>query len=365
MCFIDSRRRIQASASIFSDLLYRGHLRAIPTHLIFSTFLDNAQSFPSIIPPCCTVMWQIQPRMRYSSETTPRPVLPTELWDQIIDGVADIIDFWDSEMLQRRNNTLHACSLVARSWVPRSQTQLFRYVFLNSEVRATKLVEALYHLPALGRLVDVLIIRPKIYQDSEKWIYHALSTLPLSLPCLRKLAFRDFSSLDPSSIILTSHFSKVESLELAGSTEKSLARVVQFANQIPQLRKLNLRSCAWMLGSQCDNSKKHNLTTLSTAPMHTQCEEELLEWAIASGSTYALTTFRANSSGSGSTMDRVVQTCRSTLRELHLYLQSPLGGEKLGLGLIAPFLCVLTNYICSTTAYKSSRLAASCIGGLP
>ena len=274
--------------------------------------------------------------MRSSSEPIPRPVLPTEIWDQIIDVTAEIRRHWNFLLLQKRNRSLQACSLAARSWISRSQTQLFRYVYLYSKLRAMSLVKALSHNPTLGGYVYVFGMRPSPDDSSRKWIHQVLSILPPLLPRLRMLALKSHPSLDLTSIILTPHFRTLESLELEGSSEKSLTEIVQFINQFPQLRKLSIQDCVWKGRSQCDSSKKHNLTTLVMDSMTAECEEEVLEWVIASGSPSGLTAFRSSSTDIllAPTIHRVVQTYHSTLRELHLNIDISLEGEELSLELI-------------------------------
>ena len=177
-------------------------------------------------------------------------------------------------------------------------------------------MNSLAQSPALGQFVETLQIRP--HNEDERtcgWIFKALTTLPPLLPNLRELAFCELPDLRQECIVVLSRFRTVESLVLFDLQKQSLREIVLLISRFPQLRRLHVRNCHWELPGRYYSGKQHDLTTLRG-----NAYSSLLEWALASKSTSALTVFRAYSDVAGSAVDRVLQSCCSTLRELHLDL---------------------------------------------
>ena len=250
-----------------------------------------------------------------------RPAIPTEVVENIIDAVARLVWRFHRQGIEMRTCSLHACSLVARSWVPRSRIHLFRFVQLCSDWRARRFLNSLTQSPALGQYVETIQIWPRNRDERTcGWIFKTLSSLPLLLPHLCELAFCDLPDLRPECIAVLSRFGTVESLLLFELTRQSLWEVVQLINRFPQLRRLQLLGCDWKLPGRYYSRKQHSLTTLMANTPREGHDRPFLEWVLASKSTGALTTFRIQSDVAGSAMERVLWAGRSTLRELHLDL---------------------------------------------
>ena len=249
-----------------------------------------------------------------------RPAIPTEVVERIIDMVAELVDeiYWED--LEERSHILHACSLVGRAWVPRSRLHLFRDVLLSSDWNTRRFLDSLARCQALGQYVEILRVLPSNEDEmSCGWMFKALSTLPPSVPHLRELVFGQLPDLRPQCFAVLFRFSTVESLVLYDLGRQSLREVVLLISRFPQLRRLQVRDCRWGLPGRCYSGKQHSLTTLQVNNGG-DWDRSFLEWALASKSTHALTTFRARSDVAGSAMHRVLETCCSTLRQLHLDL---------------------------------------------
>ena len=257
-----------------------------------------------------------------------RPAIPTEVVERIIDMVAELLDRFNRERLETRARSLNACALVGWSWVPRSRLHLFRDVRLSSDWSTRRFLNSLAQSPALGQYIEILRVWPRNEDErSCGWILKALSTLPPLLPHLREVVFCELPDLRPECIAVLSRFSTVESLVLHALDRQSLREVALLVSRFPHLRRLQVELCDWKLPGRCYSGKQHNLTTLNV-DTYLPCERSLLEWALASKSTSALTSFRAYSDVAGSAMHRVLQTCCSMLQELHLDVEGN-GGEWL------------------------------------
>ena len=254
-----------------------------------------------------------------------RPAIPIEIIEQIIDVIAEVNFRFSWEEVELRTQGLYACALVARSWVTRSRICLFRFVELYSDQNTRRFLNSLAQSPALGQFVEILQIRP--YDEGERtcgWIFKVLSARPSLLPNLRELAFCELPDLRPELIVVLSRFRTVESLVLYELSRQSLREVVLLISRFPHLRRLHVERCTWMLPGRRYSGKQHNLTTLDVYLLGI-CDTSLMEWALESKSTSALTVFRTDSDVAGSTRDRILQTCCSTLRELHVHLHADEG----------------------------------------
>ena len=289
----------------------------------------------------------------------PRPEIPTEVVERIIDKVAELVDGFYGQNLER-THSLHACSLVGRKWVHRSRPHLFRDVRLSSDWSTRRFLDSLAQCRALGQYLETLRVWPSNEDEmSCGWMFKALSTLPPLVPHLRELVFGQLPDLRPQCFAVLFRFSTVESLVLYDLGRQSLREVVLLISRFPQLRRLQVRDCRWGLPGRCYSGKQHSLTTLQVNNGG-DWDRSFLEWALASKSTHALTTFRARSDVAGSAMHRVLETCCSTLRELHLRLCGD-DGEWLWM----LFFRMLTCSLRSALAHKSSQFATSRFGGIP
>ena len=262
--------------------------------------------------------------------------------------------------LEERPVTLHACTLVARSWVPRSRIHLYRDVMLWSDRRTRRFLNSLALYPDLGQYVETLRVEPK--NKDEKtcgWIFKAISTLPPLLPHLRQLAFFNLPDLRSECIVVLSRFRTVESLMLYRLEKQSLREVIQLISRFPHLRRLRVQFCEWELPGRCYSGKQHNLTTLHVDSF-SDCGRLFLEWALASKSTHALTSFHTRSGVAGSAIHRVLETCCSTLRQLDLRLF-----DDFREWLWMLFFRMLTCSLRDAVAHKPSQFATSRFAGTP
>ena len=288
----------------------------------------------------------------------PRPAIPTEVVEQIIDMVAEVKHRFDKEEVELRTYSLYACSLVARSWVPRSRLHLFPFVELSSDRKTRRFLNSLAQSPALGQFVETLQIRP--HDEDERtcgWIFKALTTLPPLLPNLRELVLCELPDLRQECIAVLSRFRTVESLVLYDLRKQSLREIVLLISRFPHLRRLYVVYCTWKLPGRYYSGKQHNLTTLHVNSWP-DYDRSFLEWALASKSTGDLTTFHAGSDVAGSATHRILETCFSTLRQLHLYLDDN-DGEWLWM----LFFHMLTCSPRYAVAHKSSQFATSRFAG--
>ncbi|KAJ3476354.1 hypothetical protein NLI96_g11211 [Meripilus lineatus] len=113
------------------------------------------------------------------SHTPPHPQgpqLPTEICEEIISYVDD------QEMLR-------ACSLVCRSWVPRSRVQLYRSATVTGE-RIHKFLDMIVMYPHLGVNVKQLFLRDRRGDSTD--IYRFFSDI---IPLLPKIISLSYNSL--------------------------------------------------------------------------------------------------------------------------------------------------------------------------
>ena len=216
----------------------------------------------------------------------PRPAIPTEVVEQIIDMVAEVKHRFDKEEVELRTYSLYACSLVARSWVPRSRLHLFPFVELSSDRQTRRFLNSLAQSPALGQFVETLQIRP--HDEDERtcgWIFKALTTLPPLLPNLRELVLCELPDLRQECIAVLSRFLTVESPVLYDLRKQSLREIVLLISRFPQLRRLYVEDCVWELPGRYYSGKQHDLTALRVNAVTQSCDALFLEWALASNST--------------------------------------------------------------------------------
>ena len=185
----------------------------------------------------------------------PGPVFPTEVFEHIIDMIAERNQYhYDGA----RVRDLHACVLVARSWVPRSRIHLFRRIKLDSDLRSTQFLDSLTKLPGLGEYVRFLIIWPSSdeRESSGGWIFRAINTLPPLLPHLYELSLENVPDLPPVYIAVLSRFRTIESLRMYEIDRHSLQEFTQLINRFPRLRRLCVRYCRWKVPGRCYHGKQ-------------------------------------------------------------------------------------------------------------
>lgn len=116
------------------------------------------------------------------------PELPIEVWEQVIDEVADTnVSAYDSV-----RSDLRACHLVCRSWVPRCRLHLFDSLNIDSHDTLQSIASFLQSSSFHADRVHELKIRGGGPDDS--WI----AVAPLCLPQLHHLRFLHLYSVDLS-----------------------------------------------------------------------------------------------------------------------------------------------------------------------
>ena len=301
---------------------HRPIFRAIILHIELHLH-PRRQDFLVIIHPRDTISAL---KMTPSLNGASGPVFPTEVFEHIIDIIAEGDGyFYNGEKVP----SLHACALVARSWVPRSRIHLYRDIELDSDLRTTQFLDSVTKSPALGKYVRFLMIWPLSdkRESSGGWIFRAINILPPLLPHLYELILWSLPDLHPVYIAVLSRFRTIESLELRFIDWNSLQEIVQLINRFPRLRRLRVRDCGWKVPGRCYHGKQHNLSSLEMQRNHLSVKP-LLEWVFESDSTRALTAFCTESHVSASALDRILQSCCSTLRELSLVFYGD-EGERL------------------------------------
>lgn len=247
--------------------------------------------------------------------------LSTELWERVIDLVAQSNNprRWD---FQWRERDLCACILVTRLWVHRSRFHLFNYILLDSDRRTKRFLYALTLSPDLSKYVTALEVYPDDPDGPHDWIYRALFSLPRRIPHLHKLTFYGLPYLHSNLITRLSCFKMVESLELHRLDRQSFREIILIVNRFPRLQRLYVHRCEWDWPIAYYSGKNRKLLSLQAHEFsNSQHSEDVLSWALASKSTSNLTTFSAiisptESPGFDSTISRILQNCRSTLREV-------------------------------------------------
>ena len=203
-------------------------------------------------------------------------MFPTEVFEHIIDIIAE----WNHYRRDRaRVRNLHACALVARSWVPRSRIHLYRDIKLDSDLRSTRFLDSLNQSPALGEYVRFLMISPNERTASGGWIFRAINTLPPLLPHLYELSLENVPDLPPVYIAVLSRFRTIESLRMYEIDRHSLQEFTQLINRFPRLRRLCVRYCRWKVPGRCYHGKQHNLSSLDLLS-NDLLGTPFLEWAL-------------------------------------------------------------------------------------
>lgn len=261
----------------------------------------------------------------------PRPTLPTEICERIIDAIADL-----PIPLLEREQPLIACALVCRSWVPRARVHLYTNVLLESDTQTRKLLHTLSRSPNFGRFAETLTLSIPLamreldadledqaefgYGYSKElhanWIYKAIHMLPKYLTNVRELQLQDLPELHPSFAFHCSRFTKVESLLLVGLSA-SFSEIVQLINRLSKLRQLDIRDCGWSqpLHYNSRPQRKPTLTALGFRCDYPSCGTDLLKWLSKSHSGAILTHLRWSAifPDHHVALNEALQSCSNTL----------------------------------------------------
>lgn len=157
-----------------------------------------------------------------------------ELIDRVIDHLHD-----DEE-------TLRACSLVARSWLPASRFHLFQTLYIFNEREFWALVELLQKNPGLGSHVRELAldILYDSYGNAEPWIRPPVDISPLTahIPTIEVLTLSDDWTRygEPNRTVILDSFRKVRTLTIMASNFYSIQDLLTLLRSFPLLERLNL-----------------------------------------------------------------------------------------------------------------------------
>lgn len=186
--------------------------------------------------------------------------LPIEVCERVIDFVNASFVGFNHETDKYRRATLLACALTCRSWRPRSQLHLYRFVILDDRLQLYSWMDSLLHNPELGTYIRDLAIRgnrtsASFPSGTEQWT-SLLSLTLRHLPCFERLTLKwcDWRCLHRSFFVMTSCIPSVTSLTLSSVRLHASKELVHFICSFPNLVELTLH------GVQCTNTGPFPLT---------------------------------------------------------------------------------------------------------
>lgn len=268
------------------------------------------------------------------------PRFPVEIFERIIDMVEELSKgpIFPDELDPR---DLVQCSLVCRSWVPRTRLHIFRSVKLRRMSKAYWFLDILAHKPAYGQFVKTLFIwpDPDISMDEATelpemqtsiptksqtwWIHEALIRLPKLLSNLQTLYLAGLPVLHLAFVILCSQFTTVQTLHLWNLDNQSGPEIVQLISRFSQIHTLTM-GIMWRYPVSYYKGKRHNLKDLYVSivdQMSPQGVSDLLKRLVTCGSISMLTNLTLNIDVSPTILvDLLLHSCSHTLCELCLVL---------------------------------------------
>ncbi|KAJ3476639.1 hypothetical protein NLI96_g11023 [Meripilus lineatus] len=164
------------------------------------------------------------------------PRLPTEICEEIISYVDN-------------RETLWACSLVCRSWLPRSRLQLYRSARVGRE-RIHKFLDIIVMHPHLGVNVKQLDLghydddADNVDDDSTD-IYQFFSDIIPLLPKITSLRYNYVPIPYLHLPLFSSGLLSLTSLSLVGIKADSFGDFVRFVSFHKHLKELTMNGCSW------------------------------------------------------------------------------------------------------------------------
>lgn len=201
-----------------------------------------------------------------------------ELWECVIDAVEILPGEW------RGYESILSCTLVCREWTPRSQFCLFRCVLLGSAKTASKFMNTISTVPALGRFVQTFFLRPSPKEkESNGWICKVFQVLPPLLTNLYELRLEGLPTLHPVFHALSSRFTTVKSLSIQypDTQEQSFREVIQIINGFKNLEKLDIFA-AQNTQDLCYWKQLNNLKSLKVDYLGTRSTQDVYSWLLES-----------------------------------------------------------------------------------
>lgn len=254
--------------------------------------------------------------------------LPVEVWERVIDWIPFYNASAGGTYQMQSRDTLRACALVCKSWVPRCQTLLFLRVHLCGTIQGQGFINIVTRTPAVGRGVFALKISvsPNDTEEARKapgyynWIYMILSILPSFLTSLQTLHFRSLPVLHPNFVSFLSPLKTVHTLHLEDLVHQSFSEITRVINRFPNLKVLGLLECHWTASSAGYPVPKRNNPNLDRlfVRVRGECRKDVLHWLQ---STRRLSTLRTmvfctiDKSLTGA-LDICLSQCSGTLRYL-------------------------------------------------
>lgn len=251
--------------------------------------------------------------------TMPRPAIPIEVCERIIDALADLVD----QYLGGYKSML-ACMQVCHDWVPRSHVHLFEHVELKTELGTQRFLDALSSSCSPGKHVKTLhldgtLINMESSQVNMGWVYKALHHLSKYLTNLEILWLYALPSLHPTSILHCAQFSTIKELYVH-KMKFSFCDLIQLVNKLPSLHNLQIWFCHWSQPAHCYAGKKHQITSLefNNHASESECGVDLLRWFLKSGSALSLVELRwwRVFSSQISLLNEFLCLCGNTLKEV-------------------------------------------------
>ena len=198
--------------------------------------------------------WESPNIARPSSAAVPTPTqvaFPPELVDAIIDQIHLDVVYHDTDQYQAaqrsRKRALDACSLVSKSWLPRSRSHLFQSITLLRElVRESLTFVALLHAPlsTIAPYVQELCLNEARgrYKSEVRWLNAALPRLTV-LSAIMSLVV-DAARFDVLEIEDTTSFfgsfQMLRKLDLSDCTFATSEQLIEVLGAIPSLEYLRL-----------------------------------------------------------------------------------------------------------------------------
>lgn len=159
--------------------------------------------------------------------------LPVEVWEIVI-------DFACSDDNYRRYDTLRACALTCRAWLPRSRVNLFRRVRFRRPNQVNRLLHLISDYPVLADNVLELHVTPA-ETHKHGWFPFANAPLVQKLKNVRKLRLSEvqWNALPPTYYTFIGKYARVSSMELANVVFHSARDFLHLLWALPALERLD------------------------------------------------------------------------------------------------------------------------------
>lgn len=179
---------------------------------------------------------------------TSSPIFPIEVFEHIIDEccIGEGEGWYDRESIRDDQETLLACALTCKAWLPRSRFHILRRVAFSDTSQVFKFAHLLDAHPDMANLVQCLnVYEERAYPGRAGHTWHVFAFLMMltrRMPVLRSLVFEGTDihniSFDHRSIICISAFPAITSLSLSNAKFASVAHLGRLILSIPALRSL-------------------------------------------------------------------------------------------------------------------------------